>query len=183
MAVEKLPLDYPTYIAVLAEYYPEIGVSAIGGGDVYEDLQSDQELPPKEELDVKILYLLRTRIWRNIQEIRDFRKGAGVKVGSNWFHSDDPSRIQQLALTMMGQNMPADIMWKTMQGTFVQMTPELASQIFQATVASDKTIFGVAEFHRQNMVLSEDPVNYDYTTGWPMIYMESPEAEALRDYQ
>ena len=70
------------------------------------------------------------------QSERDRRKhDGGYKVGTNWFHSDDTSRIQQIALTIMGANMPANIMWKTMSGSFVLMTPTLAGQIFQAAAA------------------------------------------------
>ena len=45
--------------------------------------------------------------WERIKTERDRRKSLGVKVGSHWFHSDDASRIQQLALVMMGQGLPA----------------------------------------------------------------------------
>ena len=172
------PLSIPTYIQVLAEYYPQLSVFAEGDGSSYETLQSPDSLPTQEELDAKILQLVRKRMWQAIQAKRDYWQHAGVKVGSNWFHSDASSRIQQISLVMMGANMPQGIMWKTMQGTFVQMTPQLAGQIFQAIAVSDQTIYARAEYHRQNMILSSDPANYDYSAGWPMIYEESPEAAA-----
>lgn len=175
MTLEIPPVEAPTYIQILSQNYPEIGVSATGAGDVYEELVSDGPLPTKEQLDIEILYATRISAWRAIQHVRDYRKAAGVKIGSNWFHSDDTSRIQQIALVMFGANMPANIMWKTMQGTFVQMTPTLAGQIFQAIAGSDQLIYGKAEFHRQSMILSADPAVYDFTTGWTMMYEESPE--------
>lgn len=109
--------------------------------------------------------------WERIKHERDRRKYLGVKVGAHWFHSDDPSRIQQLALAMMGANIPAGLMWKTLTATpppvFVEMTPALAQGIFTATAASDAAIFAAAEAHRMAMEASASPEGYDITGGWP----------------
>ena len=106
-----------------------------------------------------------------IKAERDRRKYLGVKVGTHWFHSDDPSRIQQLALAMMGASIPAGLMWKVLTLTpppvFVEMTPALAQGIFQATAASDAAIFAAAETHRIAMEASPTPESYDITGGWP----------------
>ena len=40
----------------------------------------------------------RQQAWERIKTERDRRKYAGVQVGEHWFHSDDPSRIQQMTL-------------------------------------------------------------------------------------
>lgn len=113
----------------------------------------------------------REAAWNRIKTERDRRKYLGVKVGSHWFHSDDPSRIQQLALAMMGAAIPAGLMWKTLTTTpppvFVEMTPVLAQGIFMATAASDAAIFAAAEAHRMAMEASENPESYDFSGGWP----------------
>jgi len=109
--------------------------------------------------------------WGRIKQERDRRKYLGVKVGGHWFHSDDPSRIQQLALAMMGNAIPAGLMWKTLTATpppvFVEMTPALAQGIFTATAASDAAIFAAAEVHRVAMEASATPESYDCSAGWP----------------
>lgn len=109
--------------------------------------------------------------WERIKTERDRRKYLGVKVGQHWFHSDDPSRIQQLALAMMGNATPAGLMWKTLTTTpppvFVEMTPALAQGIFTATAASDAAIFAAAEVHRVAMEASATPESYDCSGGWP----------------
>lgn len=109
--------------------------------------------------------------WERIKHERDRRKYLGVKVGAHWFHSDDPSRIQQLALAMMGASIPAGSQWKTLTLTpppvFVEMTPALAQGIFMATAASDAAIFAAAETHRVAMEASATPESYDCTGGWP----------------
>jgi len=110
--------------------------------------------------------------WGRIKAERDTRKAGGVKVGAKWFHSDDGSRIQQMGLVMMGASIPANLQWKTMDGTFITMTQTLASQVFQTVAASDQAIFTVAEQHKAAMVASGDPASYDYSGGWPKIYGE-----------
>lgn len=112
------------------------------------------------------------QILPQIKAERDRRKSLGVQADGNWFHSDADSRIQQLALTIMGQTMPAGIQWKTMSGSFVEMTPTLASQIFAATAALDQAIFAAAETHRVAMEASAVPGDYDFSGGWPAIFEE-----------
>jgi len=113
----------------------------------------------------------RAAAWGRIKNERDRRKYLGVKVGAHWFHSDDPSRIQQLALAMMGAAIPAGLMWKTLTTSpppvFVTMTPALAAGIFQGTAASDAAVFAAAEAHRVAMEASDTPESYDVSTGWP----------------
>ena len=113
----------------------------------------------------------RAAAWDRIKTERDRRKYLGVKVGQHWFHSDDPSRIQQLALAVMGAAIPAGLQWKTLTLTpppvFVEMTPALAQSIFQATAASDAAIFAASEAHRVAMEASDSPESYDCSGGWP----------------
>ena len=112
-----------------------------------------------------------TEAWERIKHERDRRKSLGVKVGDHWYHSDDSSRIQQIALAMMGNAIPAGLQWKTLTTTpppvFVEMTPALAQGIFTATAASDAAIFAAAETHRVAMEASATPESYDCTGGWP----------------
>ena len=116
--------------------------------------------------------------WERIKAERDRRRYLGVKVGAHWFHSDDPSRIQQLALAMMGAAIPAGLQWKTLTTTpspvFVEMTPALAQGIFQSTAASDAAVFAAAEAHRIAMEASDTPESYDFSGGWPVSIEDAP---------
>lgn len=164
----------PTYIDIIGKYYPNVKCHSMGDGSVYENITyvSGDPLPSKNDLDTLMLSDIKIEMWRKIQSERDRRKAGGVLVDGNWFHSDDTSRIQQLGLVMFGANMPNNIMWKTMSGSFVLMTPALAQQIFTAVAASDMVIFAKAEEHKANMNASPDPASYNYLTGWPLIYGE-----------
>lgn len=167
-----------TYVQALGEGFPDVCVSSSGNGSVYEDLilePGSAALPDKAVLDDFISQSVRLQMWWAIQDQRDIRKSAGVKVGQNWFHSDNFSRIQQMALMMMGASMPAGIQWKTMTGTFVPMTPLLAAQIFQATAASDQAVFAAAEAKRVEMLQYADPDEYALGTGWPTAFADEYE--------
>lgn len=106
-------------------------------------------------------------VGERIKSDRDRRKSLGCPVGPHRFHSDDASRIQQLGLVMFGASMPAGIKWKTMDGSFADMTPLLAQQIFAAQAARDMALFAVCEHHIAAAKLSDDPLKYDFSSGWP----------------
>ena len=106
--------------------------------------------------------------WEDIKVIRDRKtQQGGYKVGSDWFHSDTFSRTQQIGLTIMGAAMPAGLQWKTMGGTFVDMTPTLAQQIFAAAGAQDAALFAHAEALKAQAEAAQDPGLVDITVGWP----------------
>lgn len=112
-------------------------------------------------------------IWERIKAERDRRTDqGGYNVGTKWFHSDQKSRSQQLGLVLLGASIPAGLQWKTMDGSFVTMTQQLADQVLAAAAASDQAIFAAAEAHRQAMEVSADPSAYDFSTGWPKVFGE-----------
>ncbi len=109
--------------------------------------------------------------WIEIKTERDRRTDAGgFYVDGKWFHSDQKSRTQQLGLVMLGAAIPSGLMWKTMDGSFVTMTPSLAQQILIAGAKSDQSLFESAEVHKVAMESSPYPSSYDYSDGWPPVY-------------
>ena len=107
--------------------------------------------------------------WNLIKNDRDIRKSGGIFVANKWFHSDTESRIQQLGLVLMGNSVPA-VQWKTMDKSFITMSPTIASGIFQATAMLDTQLFEVAEGHRLAMEASDRPDLYDFSLGWPAAF-------------
>lgn len=97
---------------------------------------------------------------------------GGYKVGTKWFHSDQKSRSQQLSLVLLGASIPANLLWKTMDGSFITMTATLAQQVLGAAAASDQAIFATAEAHKAAMEASQDPSSYDFSAGWPKVFGE-----------
>jgi hypothetical protein len=141
------------------------GMTRVAGRLVFDQAVFDQRDGVEREA-------AQLQAWESIKAERDRRQKAGVLVQGKWFHSDDSSRIQQLGLVMMGTNMPANLEWKTMDGSFVTMTPTLASQIFTGTALRDQAIFARAEQHRAAMQASADPAAYDFSGGWPLGFGE-----------
>lgn len=108
--------------------------------------------------------------WSRIKAKRDSLKSGGVLVAGKWFHSDADSRIQHMALTIMGMNIPDNLQWKTMDGTFVTMTRDLVNEIFMAVATLDMAAFAAAEQHRIAMEAAGNPAAYNFSAGWPDVY-------------
>lgn len=118
--------------------------------------------------DTVMLSTAKANAWAAIKAKRELHKTGGVYIASvqKWFHTDADSRIQQLGLVIMGLSLPANLQWKTLDGSFTLMTPSLAMQIFSGVATLDTTAFSVAEMHRVAMESSVDPEAYDFSTGW-----------------
>lgn len=121
------------------------------------------------------LTAIRERLWTQIKSHRDYIKSqGGCLVQGKWYHSDSDSKQQQIALVLLGANIPQGLQWKTLDGSFVAMTQSLAGQIFAAQVAREQSIFAVAESKRaeiQNMTI-EQLEAYDVLDGFPQEYVD-----------
>lgn len=119
--------------------------------------------------------------WEMIKSERDRRKAGGFKVGTLWFHSDADSRIQHIGLKDKARDLIASggamtdniiilgqpVRWKTMGGSFCNVTAQLAFDIVSAASDFDARLFVVAETHRAAMEATADPAAYDFSAGWP----------------
>lgn len=123
--------------------------------------------------------------WEAIKAKRFERKAAGVNVGGKWFHTDnEESRVQQLGLKDLArdtlaaggtmqtvlQKLGQNIAWKTMDGTRVPMTAQLAFDVVAAVGDLDALCHYVADQHEAAMRASPDPAAYDFSGGWPATY-------------
>lgn len=162
------------YIYVISQKFPGVLVSCTGEPEIYDHIvwEGGESLPTDDEIIVAYLQVRKDDMWAAIKAERDRRKAGGVKVGDFWYHSDDTSRIQHIALVMLGTNIPPGLQWKTMDGTFVTMTQSLAGQIFGAIVMSDQNIFAIAEQKKAAMEALTNPETYDVKPGWPLIFGE-----------
>ena len=115
--------------------------------------------------------------WERIKVHRDYlSENGGYKVSiegvDKWFHSDAKSKTQQLSLVLLSANASAVPPWKTMDGSKVTMSQTLAGQIFAAAVTQDGALFAAAEVHRVAMETSNTPESYDFSDGWPTVFVE-----------
>ena len=131
------------------------------------DLIEARDLGQKTPTDIKL------HSYEHIKAERDRRTDSGgYSVYGKWFHSHLRARCQQIGLFLLGDLIPNGVQWKTMDGSFVPMTRELAAKIFAAAVASDIAIFAAAETHIAAMQISSNPNTYDFSKSWPKIYGE-----------
>lgn len=115
--------------------------------------------------------VLQDEVWEQIKQKRHAVTRGGVYVPSvkKWFHTDDSSRTQYLALQILPQ-LPADLMWKTMDNSFVKLTKPLLTELAITILQSEQADFANAEKHRLAMLQADNPLEYDYSKGWTAIY-------------
>ncbi|WFF38033.1 DUF4376 domain-containing protein [Moraxella nasibovis] len=115
--------------------------------------------------------VLQSQIWEQIKAHRHAvtRGGVYVKSVKKWFHTDDSSRTQYLALQILPE-LPADLMWKTMDNSFVKLTKPLLTELAMTILANEQADFANAERHRMAMLQVDNPLDYDYSDGWTAIY-------------
>lgn len=139
--------------------------------------QKERDATPEEQAEIDARkspidpVIIKAQKWEEIKAFRDnLVENGGFKVGAHWYHSNLLSRTQYISLVMMGANIPAGTVWKTLDNGYIPMTQTLAGQIFTAGAAQDAALFAKAAEHKTALDASSDPANYDYTTGWPAIY-------------
>lgn len=116
-------------------------------------------------------------MWARIKAKRtdNLRHGAYVKSVDKWFHTDDNSRTQYLALAVMPK-LPEKLPWKTMDNSFVNMTKTLLEELMTQMLMDEQADFANAERHKAAMEKADKPLEYDYGDGWTANY-EQPAAE------
>lgn len=125
--------------------------------------------PLSNEVAAGKLALTRAARWEEIKAERARRTAGGVLVAGKWFHTDTPSRLQWLALVLLGAGVPAQP-WKTMDNTFISLSQSLVQQVFGAMIAKEQDIFTHAEVLRSQVFGSDSPGSVDITVGWPEIF-------------
>lgn len=160
--------------------------ASLGITEIPDPARKNEEFWYNQEIEVapylvstpKSKEQIESSLWSKIKTKRDTLQAGGYKVGTKWFHSDEKSKIQQLSLVMMGANIPAGLQWKTMDGSFVEMTQTLAQQVFGAAAAHESAIFAKAEFHKNaiaGLQAIEDLEVYDWNAGWPETFSDVQE--------
>lgn len=114
---------------------------------------------------------LQSQIWEQIKAHRYTvtRGGVYLKSVDKWFHTDESSRTQYLAMQIMPK-LPDDLMWKTMDGSFIRLTKEILMQLAMTMMTQEQSDFANSERHRQLMLKVENPLEYDYSSGWSAVY-------------
>lgn len=112
-------------------------------------------------------------VWSAIKDKRHNNTRGGVYISSidKWFHTDESSRIQYLALITL-PSLPDNLQWKTMDNSFIVLTRPLLTELTSAMLLKEQQDFMNAEQHKQRMMQADNPLDYDYSTGWSETYQE-----------
>lgn len=175
--VGQMPFINSSYM--LPFTYTEWGEDALEGiNDLVIALETDWLPLNKDTLPSYLAEPLsladrRLMVSNKIKAYRNSRNSnGGYPAAGKWFHSDQPSRIQQLSLFSLGASIPPGLNWKTLDGSFIAMTQSVAAAVFAAALNQDVATFAAAEVHLAAVAVSSDPESYDYSTGWPAIFGE-----------
>ena len=123
-------------------------------------------------------------MWERIKAKRydNLRHGVYAKSVGKWFQTDDATRLQYLALALesVTGGFKKPINWKTMDNSFLQLTPELLREIMQTMHDNEQADFANAEKHKAAMLKAENPLEYDYSGGWTANYEQIEDGETNR---
>lgn len=114
--------------------------------------------------------------WLLIKAKRDdLQLNGGVKVGLNWFLTTDRAVGEYTSLALISTGLPDTTIlragWRTMNGVLIDMTPLLVKQILSAGFTQIAAIDTVSQNHKAAMELSATPEAYDFSAGWPVVYI------------
>lgn len=116
-------------------------------------------------------------MWERIKDKRydNLRHGVYAKSVGKWFQTDDATRLQYLALALesVTGGFKKPINWKTMDNSFLMLTPELLREIMQAMHDAEQADFINAEKHKAAMLKAKHPLEYDYSGGWTANYEQA----------
>lgn len=176
-------------VAVRAEEYAALLAGQAQGGQIAADADGRPVLTPPRpseyhEWDGKKWKISKdaaarkkaaavAAVWEKIKQKRhqNLRGGVYVESVGKWFHNTDEARQQYTFMRTLPQ-LPPDLMWKTMDGGFVNLTRALLDELSLKLLADEQQDFANAERHRVLMEQSDDPEHYDYSDGWTENYRE-----------
>lgn len=107
--------------------------------------------------------------WIDIKEFRQKVIASGVLIPSvnKVFQTDQYSMTQYAQIaSMIALDNYTPVEWKTLDNTWVTLTVELLKELQQTIRQRTDRAFAVAEEHKAKMMVSDNPEEYDYSTGW-----------------
>lgn len=113
------------------------------------------------------------QMWESIKQKRYENSLGGVFIPSvgKWFQTGEEEKTKYLGLDKVIDQLH-EINWKCADNTFVKMNRALLDEIFLTMVQTENADHINAERHRLAMLESDNPLDYDFSTGWSANYQE-----------
>lgn len=130
-----------------------------------------------EDPDLKAKYLERVRneVWERIKHKRSQAMGSGVYHPQlkKWFHTDaEAQRNYAILGHAINSYYYQPKQWKTMDGTFIEMNKQVFSDVIALALKKADDDYRNAEIHKAKLMQSNDPLAYDFSTGWTEGYVK-----------
>lgn len=109
------------------------------------------------------------QMWEKIKERRLQAVTSGVYVESvdKWFHTDTVSATTYSTIGgMIALDNYEPLQWKVMDNTWLLLTVPLFKELQTAISTKTNAIYTVAEQHKAAMLQADNPLEYDFSTGW-----------------
>ena len=140
-------------------------------------IMQDGYLVRKGELVKMTLDELRLEKWEEIKEYRTFKMNDGVFITSlgKWIQTDSVTQFQIACLhqRMLAGRNPGTVKWKMKDNSFVVLTDELISEIFDTILNYVQAVFTSAEGAYQFLYMEDDVDNFDYKKFFPNSYSDN----------
>lgn len=158
------------------EFWVENGEVKVSGPKMVEYMKFNLDTKLwTEDPDLKAKYLERIReeVWEKIKQRRSESIETGVYHArlQKWFHTDSEA---QRNYALMGHAISSTLYqpkrWKTMDGTFIEMTREVFQDVLALALKKADDDYRNAEIHKAKVMASTDPLAYDYSSGWSPAY-------------
>lgn len=107
--------------------------------------------------------------WQQIKQRRYEAITSGVYLNSidKWFHTDEISATTYSTIAgMIALDNYEPMQWKTMDNEWILLTIPLFKELQTAMSLKTNENYAVAENHKAAMLLSDEPLEYDYSTNW-----------------
>lgn len=122
---------------------------------------------PRAEIDPE---QARMALLSRLPSLREAYLEDGFKFRDNWFRSDVRNKLTYLSLVAIEDSLPEDYKVMTITGEEVLLGYGGAKYLLAAFVNHEQSIMAAAEKHRKALETTNDPVNYDLSTGWPQTF-------------
>lgn len=119
--------------------------------------------------DIRNIDEIRDSVWESIKELRTQSLSSDVFVKSavKFFPTDSQSLVRYNNIgNMISLGNYTPIQWKVSDNTWVDLTEDIYLDLQRAIVERDNYLFNLAEEHKAKMLESDNPEEYDYSTGW-----------------
>lgn len=137
----------------------------IDGKFVFESV----ELTTEQRIQFKATH--QAQMWERIKQKRYENSLGGVyieRVGK-WFQTGKEEKTKYLGLDKVIDKV-GEIDWKCADNSFIKLDRTLLDDIFMQMVVTEKADHLNAEKHRLAMLEADNPLEYDFSTGWSAIY-------------